>query len=92
MTSTISTNTPDGNVTIEVQKLEELNRRSIALQSEIHALQEEFKDLVADGSKETGIKKPVLSKYLKARFNVKTKETKIAGDLYEVLDGALDGK
>jgi predicted solute-binding protein len=52
---------------------------------------EKFKEVVETVSETTGLKKPVVSKYLKARYETKTKDAKELGELYTALDNATVG-
>lgn len=92
MATTISVDTAGGeNITINSDDLQEFTRKSTVILSEIAALDEDFKLLVQEMSDRTKLKKTKVSKYLKQRFDFKTKETQELGELFSTLDSALDG-
>ena len=78
------------NVVVDTEKFRQYNQEGQRLLEEIEELQTQFKELVEVVAKETKLKKPAVSGFLKARYKAKTKEAVRKGTLYDVLDGALD--
>lgn len=87
--TTTSITSATGNITIDSKALVGFTKESHGLLDKISELNKDFKELVESASDKTGVSKPNISKYFKARFSEKTKEAAALGDLFATLDGIL---
>lgn len=89
MTQHITTlQTSDGTVTINAELFQEYLKEAFEHLTAIEEATEQFKEVVETVAATTGLKKPKVSKYLKERYEAKTKKTRELGDLFTSLDEA----
>lgn len=86
-TTTIATK--DGTVKIDSALFQGYTDEAFEYLKEIATQAENFKSVVETVAETTGLKKAFVSKYLKARFEEKTKDAKDLGNLYEAIDKAV---
>lgn len=87
----VTTIVVDGvNVNIDSEVFQGYTSESFGILKRQEIIKEEFKLLVETVAETTKLKKAVVSKYLKARFNLSTKEPKVEGELFEALDNVLE--
>lgn len=78
-------------VTIDSEVFTGYTQESYRILSDIVDLNTEFKYLVETVSETTKLEKKDVSKYLKAKFKLTTKEPKKQAELFESLDAVLEG-
>ena len=88
MTNVTTIETKAGKVTIKEELFKGYVNESFEYLQAIAHNQTLLKELVETVAETTGMKKGVVSKYLKQRFEDKTNETKDLGNLFEQLDEA----
>jgi hypothetical protein len=87
----VTTFVVDGtNVTVAADVFTEYTQESYGILRKIEILNEEFKELVEVVSDTTKLDKKHVSKYLKARFKLSTKEPKAQAEIFEALDSVLE--
>jgi predicted solute-binding protein len=86
-TTTIATK--DGTVKIDSALFQGYTDEAFEYLEAIADAQTKFKEVVETVAETTGLKKPIVAKYLKARFEQKTKDAKDLGNLYSALDAAV---
>ncbi len=93
MTNTVTVEMPDGlSVELDVDLLKAYVEESFGyLKAEAEA-KNQFKEAVEMQCETLGIDKKVYSKYIKAAFKQKTKETSVLGETFAALDEAMDEK
>lgn len=90
MTQHVTTiDTSDGTATIDQELFQGYLKEAYEHLTAIEEATEMFKEVVETVAENTGIKKNKVSKYLKQRFEAKTKETKELGELFQNLDDIL---
>lgn len=78
-------------VTIDSAEFVEFSQRAHDILDQIRELGLDYKDLMADVEKDTGLKKSLAGKYFKQKFKAATKENKIVADLFVNLDQITEG-
>lgn len=91
MSNIITIDTTDGIVKIDSDLMKGYLSESYEYLDTISEAQKNFKDVVETVSDTTGLKKALVSKYLKERYELKTKKTKELGELFGKLDEAVVG-
>lgn len=90
MTQHVTTiETTDGTATINQELFQGYLKEAYEYLTEIANATELFKEVVETVAENTGLKKNKVSKYIKQRFEAKTKETKELGELFQNLDNIL---
>lgn len=98
MTSKITINTKEGNITIDSDLLKEYRKRAFAALDEEANAKQDFKDEVegvVEGVESTTVEgkvlKKILSKYFKASYKELTKEAQEMGELFAEFDRIVEG-
>lgn len=78
-------------VTINSEVFMNYTQESYRILEAVSELNKDFKELVEAVSLDTKLEKKDVSKYLKARYKLATKEPKQQGELFESLDALLEG-
>lgn len=91
MTQVTTIATASGNVTIDGELFQGYINESFDYLDKIAEATELFKEVVETVAETTGLKKPLVSKYLKARHAAATKVAKDLGELFTALDEATVG-
>lgn len=89
MANTITIDLADGTATINDELFKEYLKEAYEHLTAKQEAEEMFKEVVETVAETTGLKKAKVSKYLKQRFEAKTKETKELGELFAKLDEAV---
>jgi len=76
--------------TIDTEVFRHYNQEAQTLLRNIEVLQQEFKELLETVENTTGIKKTEVAGYFKSRFTEKHEDVVAKGNLYEVLNEALN--
>jgi hypothetical protein len=91
MTQITTIETKTGNVTINAALFQGYIEEAFDHLDAAAEAQELFKEVVETVAETTGLKKAIVSKYLKARHAAATKQTKELGELFTALDDATIG-
>ncbi len=86
MTNTVTIN----NATINSDDLAGFIQRSRTILAEIDVEKDAFKNLVQEAADQTKLPKRIVSKFLKARFNAKTKDIVAEAETLDALCKAVD--
>lgn len=78
-------------VTIDSRVFTGYTSESYNILEQISELGKDFKELVETVAETTKLEKKDVSKYLKARYKLSTKEPKQQAELFEALDNILEG-
>lgn len=89
--TTVSMDVNGNTVTIDSKTFLEYSKRAYEIQQKMDGLKQEFKAEVEAAADNTKLDKKYISKYFKARYQVKTKVPKQEGELFEKLDEILVG-
>jgi hypothetical protein len=91
MTKVTTIETKAGNVTINAELFQGYINEAFDHLDAVAEADELFNEVVETVAETTGMKKPLVKKYLKARHKAQTKATKELGELFTALDNATVG-
>lgn len=78
------------NAQFDVADLTRFLQRGIAVLAEMEANKEDFKALIEEAVQETKLDKKIISKFIKSRYNAKTKEIVAEAETLAALSAAVD--
>lgn len=92
MANVVTIEQSEGVATINDELLREYMSEAFEYLGQMEEGKQGFKDVVESVADATKLSKSKVSKYLKQRFEAKTKQTKELGELFTKLDEVLSGK
>lgn len=76
--------------TVDVTKLAGFLQRGIGVLAELDDQKQDFKSLMEEAASELKIDKKIITKFVKARFNAKTKDIVAEAETLDALSKAVD--
>lgn len=88
MTNVVSIDTKDGKATINGELFQGYLDEAYGYLDKIAEEEEKFKEVIETVAETTGLKPAIVKKYIKARYEAKTKATKELGEIFTAIDNA----